>query len=466
MMQNMYNHQKITAILLMGGSGKRFDETTPKQFHRIAGQKIYLHTLCALLHTQFFDEIILVVSEKWIAEIQQEASSLSPIIRMIPGGKTRQESSYLGILAATSPIVLIHDAVRPFVSSSIIEENLTKVMQHGAVDTCILSSDTIIERDHWNMIQKIPSRAMMLRGQTPQTFFRSLIKKAHEAAQKKGIDNASDDCQLVLMLPEKVAIATGSEANIKITTPLDLFLAEQLWRIQATKSTPQALSLKDKIFALVGGSGGIGKAIDHYLQKEGAKTLIISRSSSFSADLRDHASVKKIFARIHREFGPIDGLINCAGILHTKPFKEHTLQEIETLISTNLTGLIFCCKYAILKKGGAIINIASSSFFKGRKDQSIYSATKAAVVNFTQALAEEFPNLLVNVVAPQRTNTPMRRKNFPDEDTSELLSPEHIAQEVLSILKDRRLTGSIIDIRNTREMPAHMAHEELFSREN
>ena len=121
--------------------------------------------------------------------------------------------------------------------------------------------------------------------------------------------------------------------------------------------------------------------------------------------------------------------------------------EIEKTIRINLTGLILCCKEAKLKKDAHIINISSSSYSRGRKNASIYSSAKAAVVNFTQALSQELPNLKINVVAPGRTNTNMRRDNFKDENINTLLSPSDVAKEVISLLKESSLTSSIVEIK-------------------
>ena len=243
-------------------------------------------------------------------------------------------------------------------------------------------------------------------------------------------------------------IIQGSEDNIKITNELDLFLAEQLFRIKNHPFSPNLQTLKGKRFAITGGTGGIGNAIAAFLKNEGADSLIISPSSpSFPTDLTDFTKTKTLFESIHNEYGELDGLINCMGQLIVKPFHTLCLDEIDSLITTNLNSLIYCCQLAQIKKGGHIVNLSSSSFSRGRKEYAVYSSTKAAVVNFTQGLSEERPEIHVNVVVPQRTNTPMRTSNFPDEDPSSLLSPEFVAEKILALLKQEGTTGSIFEIR-------------------
>jgi ribitol-5-phosphate 2-dehydrogenase (NADP+) / D-ribitol-5-phosphate cytidylyltransferase len=441
---------KTAAVLLMGGSGERFGSSLPKQFHRLAGKKIYQYTLQTFIDSSLFEEILLVSPQEWISQVREEVPAS---IRVICGGSTRQESSYLGISACKkgTEIVLIHDAVRPFVSFKILKENIEKARLYKAVDTCIPSADTIVHSKDRSTISQIPSRAEYLRGQTPQTFSHPLILEAHLLAMEKGLTNISDDCRLVIEAGSSVHIVEGSEDNLKITSQLDLFLAEQILRLQ--KHTVEIIektdSLKGKNYAVVGGTGGIGKWICALLEQEGANPLIISRGAPvFKADLSDKESIANVFQKIQKMHGPLDGLINAAGFLRISPFEKLSLSEIEHLLAVNFTGLLFACKSASLKSGGHIINIASSSFTRGRKDYGVYSSAKAAVVNFSQSLAEERTDLHINVVVPQRTDTPMRRENFPGEKKQDLLDPKVVAQTVLSLLKDQKITGSIIEVRH------------------
>jgi 2-C-methyl-D-erythritol 4-phosphate cytidylyltransferase len=221
----MHLGKRIGAILLMGGEGSRFGSPIPKQFHLIGGEKIYLHTLDTFKKSNLFDEIILVCHPDWI-DLPHE--------RVVKGGKTRQESSYLGLqgFKLKPDIVLIHDAVRPFVTEQILKENIEGAIQWGAVDTCIPSADTIVHVPDGKIIESIPKRDEYFRGQTPQSFQMDWILEAHEMALKDGIENASDDCRLVLRLGKKVHVVSGDEKNIKITSEFDLFIANQMMAVQ------------------------------------------------------------------------------------------------------------------------------------------------------------------------------------------------------------------------------------------
>ncbi len=214
----------VKGILLMAGQGKRFSTADPKQFHFLAGEKIYLRTLDRFATSELFEEIILVCDPEFITQVQAEVSFAH---RVIAGGATRQESSYKGLLACgpDTHIVVIHDAVRPFVSHRILEENVRRAKEFAAVDTCIPTHDTLIHTVDGKTIAAIPPRAEFMRGQTPQSFSYPLILKAHQQTKRT---NATDDCCLVLDQGHPVHIALGEEHNMKITTQYDLLVAENL----------------------------------------------------------------------------------------------------------------------------------------------------------------------------------------------------------------------------------------------
>jgi ribitol-5-phosphate 2-dehydrogenase (NADP+) / D-ribitol-5-phosphate cytidylyltransferase len=439
-------HKKTTALLLMAGTGERFGSALPKQFHRLAGKKIYLHTLERFLSSQLFDEILLVAAAEHVEEIKTE---VPPSVRIVSGGKSRQESSYLGLLACKEcAIVCIHDAVRPFVTTDILRENIVRAQEYGAVNTYIPSFDTLVYAPGHRQIHSIPLRSDYLRGQTPQTFHYSLILEAHEAARAKGISDRSDDCALVLERGAPVHLASGSEYNIKITTELDLCLAEQILRLAPQAPLPSAASLKNKRYVVTGGTGGIGSVLCQELQREGAHCIPLSRTTSpFAADLTSYTAALAAFKQIEATYGPVDGLINSIGSLKLNPLNALLPEEIEQQLSTNLKALIFCCKCASLKEGAHIVNIASSSYVRGRKEFTVYASAKAAVVNFTQGLAEERPDLRINAIVPQRTLTRLRSDNFRDEDPDSLLEPHEVAREIVSLLKQNTLTGAMITVR-------------------
>lgn len=449
----MFEGQRIGAVMLMGGVGRRFGSDTPKQFHRLAGKPVFIHTLETFLSTHIFDEIVLSCHPDWMDHVHQSLPLSKCPVHIVKAGSTRQESSYRGLLGFTIPpdIVSIHDAVRPFVSQETIIQNVKMAIEIGAADTCIPSGDTLVYAPDRKTIQTIPFRADYMRGQTPQTFSYSLIMKAHRQAVRH---DRSDDCQLVLDLGHPVGIANGDEHNIKITSALDLFLAEQLIRHRFSERKMEPVeSLVGKRYVIVGGTGGIGKEIGSQVSAWGGEVVVLARKTEpVSLDLRDGESIERAFAQIAERFGPLDGLINCAGHLRLASLERLEMAEIHQALDVNLKGLILCCKLASLKEGAHVINIASSSFSRGRPETTIYSSAKAGVVNFTQGWAEERPDLHVHAVIPQRTNTPMRRLNFPHEDASTLLDPKDVAHAVVDLLMQNDLTGLLIEVRKNNHL--------------
>ncbi len=228
----------ITAIILMAGTGNRFGSSLPKQFHLLENKKIYLHTLDTFTNSGLFDEILLVCHPDWMEEVASESHH-----RVVAGGTTRQESSYLGLKAckANTRYVVIHDAVRPFISEEILKANVEAVQIHKAVDTCIPAVDTPVISKNGNEIDVIPLRDHYWRGQTPQSFEYDLILKAHETTSRK---NVTDDCSLVLEMSHPVKIVPGSEENIKITTEFDLLLAQLItMRVESHLSMKKAIDI-------------------------------------------------------------------------------------------------------------------------------------------------------------------------------------------------------------------------------
>jgi 2-C-methyl-D-erythritol 4-phosphate cytidylyltransferase len=432
----------------MAGTGSRFGSALPKQFHRLSGKKIYEHTLQRFVDSGLFEDIVLVVHPDSVAEVSRDVQGTA---RAIPGGATRQESTYLGLLACKDcSIVCIHDAVRPFVTKEILRENITLAREFGAANTCIPSTDTLAyaPQKH-NVIHNIPLRSDYLRGQTPQTFRYALILQAHEQARMEGVVNASDDCLLVLRMGTSVHVANGNEYNIKITTELDMCLADQILRLSKTGLPSAHTSLKQKLYIVTGATGGIGRTLQDALTGEGAECISLSRSSApFCADLTSSEAADRAFQQIYAAYGPVDGLINSIGYLKLSPLSTLSAEEIEAQLSINLKALIFCCKYARLKEEAHIINVASSSYARGRKDFTVYASAKAAVVNFTQGFAEERPDLRINAIVPERTLTAMRLSNFPEEDHARLLDPQAIARQIVTLLKQNSVTGSVIEVRS------------------
>ncbi len=217
---------KNIAIILASGTGERFGEKIPKQFYKFEGKTILEHSIDAFEKNKNIDEIILVINPKFrdLAEEILKNNDYKKVTKLLNGGKTRVESSYVGTSEAPEESnVLIHDAVRAFVTQKIIDDNIEALKKYEAVGTAIDTVDTIIQVDENNVITAIPPRKFLKRVQTPQSFRANLIKKAHEMALKDEDANFTDDCGLILRYNlAPIHIVDGDELNVKITHKNDL----------------------------------------------------------------------------------------------------------------------------------------------------------------------------------------------------------------------------------------------------
>lgn len=223
---------KNIAIILASGTGERFGENIPKQFFEFRGKTLLEHALDTFERNKNIDEIILVTNPKFrdLAEEILARSSYTKITKVLNGGATRVESSYIGTSEAPDDAnVLIHDAVRAFVTPKIIDDNIEALKKYEAIGTAIDTIDTIVQVDENSVITAIPTRKYLKRVQTPQSFRATLIKQAHRLALKEENTNFTDDCGLILHYKlAPIHIVEGDELNIKITHKNDLKIIENM----------------------------------------------------------------------------------------------------------------------------------------------------------------------------------------------------------------------------------------------
>ena len=445
---------KTYGIILASGSGNRYGADLPKQFVKIAGKTILEHTIEIFEKAELIDEIIIVITPEYrtIAEEILIKNHYEKVSKLLNGGEIRKESSFIGISSINDEEanVIIHDCARPFLTQKIISDCIEALKIYNAVDVAIPSADTIIKVDENNVIQSIPHRESLRRGQTPQCFKLSTIKKAHELS--KNDSNFTDDCGLIVKYGlGDVFVVEGDVENIKITYPSDIFMADRLFQIRSSvyPEEQNLENIEDKVVVIFGGTSGIGECTAILAREYGAKVFIASTSTG--CDIRDFYSVEKFLKEVYSETKRIDFVINSAGILRMGKLAERSIEEIQKDIDINYTGSINVAKASIpfLKESkGELQLYASSSYTRGRALYSTYSSTKAGIVNLAQALAEELAcdGIRVNVINPERCATPMRYKAFGKEPEGSLLLPEKVAEASLkTLLSD--LTGQVIDVK-------------------
>ena len=448
------NQLKNYGIILASGSGSRFGADIPKQFVKIAGKTILEHTIEVFEKAEKINEIIVVITPEYrlIAEEILLKNHYKKVTKLLNGGETRKESSYIGISSIDDEEanVLIHDCARPFLTQKIISECIEALDTYNAVDVAIPSTDTIVQINEHNIIKEIPNRAVLRRGQTPQCFKLSIIKKAHELS--KNDINFTDDCGLIVRYNlADVYVVDGDVENIKVTYPSDIFMADRLFQIRSAlyPQEQNIENIKNKVLVIFGGTSGIGKSTANLATKYGANVFVASLETG--CDVRNYISIENFLKDVYSKTKKIDYIINTAGILKMGKLAERSIEEIKTDIDINYTGTINVAKASIpyLKESqGALQLYASSSYTRGRSLYSTYSSTKAGIVNLAQALAEELysDGIRINVINPERCATPMRFKAFGKEAEESLLKPEQVAEaSIKTLLSD--LTGQVIDVK-------------------
>lgn len=214
------------------------DRDLPKPFLEIAGRTILEHSLSRFVHLPGLREVILPVSGAFMERSAGILESVMPDsieCRCVEGGKERQHSvaNALSVLSETD-LVIIHDAVRPFVKKEQIEQCCTAAARMGGAVLGVPVKDTIKKVDSDRMIVKTPDRKGLWQAQTPQVFRRGILLEAYRQAED---DNfyGTDDASLVERTGNRITMVEGSRSNFKITFPLDLQLATLLLEGKHTK---------------------------------------------------------------------------------------------------------------------------------------------------------------------------------------------------------------------------------------
>jgi 2-C-methyl-D-erythritol 4-phosphate cytidylyltransferase len=205
---------------------------TPKQFLVLGGLPVLVHTLRVLERAKPVTEIILVVPEPDREYCLREIVTrhgFGKVARLVAGGDERQDSVRRGLaaVATEADVVLVHDAVRPFLTIDMVDGVIEKAAEYGAAVVAVPMRDTVKETQADGLIARTLDRSRLWLAQTPQAFQRALLEEAHQKALVAGFQ-ATDDAQLVERLGHPVAIVEGSVENIKITRPEDLSIGEAI----------------------------------------------------------------------------------------------------------------------------------------------------------------------------------------------------------------------------------------------
>jgi 2-C-methyl-D-erythritol 4-phosphate cytidylyltransferase len=225
---------RIAAILPAAGLGTRMGVETPKQFLELGGEPLVIFTLRRLAACSAITDFILATRADELAFLEDRVSRarIGRPARVVHGGETRQQSvaNALAQVAPETEIVMVHDAVRPFVTVEQLDRLILEARERGAVILGIPAIDTLKEvkraslpEDVARITATIPRERIVL-AQTPQAFRYGILREAFARAEADGV-TASDEASLVERLGQDVYVVLGSERNLKITRPSDMDLA-------------------------------------------------------------------------------------------------------------------------------------------------------------------------------------------------------------------------------------------------
>ena len=219
--------KRCGAVIVAAGSASRMGGID-KVMAPLGGEPMIVKTVRAFQNCEAIAEIIIVTRQDLVAPIQELCREMEKVRAVVTGGASRQESVWLGLNAFSGKIQLaaVHDGARPLISWELIDRTVRAANSYGAAAPAIPVKDTIkVERG--GLVESTPDRSRLRAVQTPQVFDFDLLRGALQKAREDGAA-VTDDCSAVERLGMKIRLVEGEERNLKVTTPLDLKIAELL----------------------------------------------------------------------------------------------------------------------------------------------------------------------------------------------------------------------------------------------
>ena len=220
------------AVIFAGGSGQRMNtRSKPKQFLDVHGKPVLVYTLELFQEHKNIDGIVLVCIESWIDYTKEliKKYNLNKVLDVVPGGKTGQESIFLGLKTVyekydKKAIVLIHDGVRPLINEDVITDCLDSVEKNGNAITIAPAIETIFRKSEDGTVGDIFKRSDCEMAKAPQCFYVKDLYNAHLKAQKENKYDFIDSASMMQYYGYKLYTVEGPAENIKITTPSDFYI--------------------------------------------------------------------------------------------------------------------------------------------------------------------------------------------------------------------------------------------------
>ncbi|AFR06954.1 SDR family oxidoreductase [Nocardiopsis alba] len=430
---------RTVAIVLAGGSGQRIGLATPKQLLKIAGKTILEHTLHIFEQAPRVDEVIVMMNPGFVSDAEAivRKAGLAKVSRVLPGGTSRNATTQLALdalahLPSESTNVLFHDAVRPMLSQRIIDDCVTALGTHRAVPSGLPP-----RHDQGRLRQGLERPGLrghgrLLRGPA------LLPRRAHPRRRRRRAEHEGHPAGR--HLHRRQALPVGHRGHPRVH------------RARLRRGAPRP------------DHGGLRRQLRHRRGRRRSRREARRPRLPLLAR-RDPYQRRQPRGRGRRPgTGPLRHRADRPRRQHGRdppdqpsgPDRRTDPAEIEETVRVNYLAPVNIARAAfpyLAQTGGQLLLYTSSSYTRGRAEYSLYSSTKAATVNLTQALADEWSEdgVRINCINPERTQTPMRTKAFGEEPAGSLLSADKVAHTSVDVLLSD-LTGHVIDVR--REDPA------------
>ena len=362
---------KTVAIIPAGGAGKRLKAQKAKQYLLLNYLPVLVHTLKAFEQAKVIDEIILVLPSNDVASAQKQLINkygLTKVIAIVDGGKERQDSVRNGLAAINGKcdVVVIHDAVRPFVTQELINQVVAAAKSFGAASVGVKAKDTVKEIKKDNLVAATIPRQNLWLTQTPQAFKFDLLKKAYTAAYRDKY-YGTDDASLAEKIGAKVKMIDGSYENIKITTQEDIIIAEALMK----KKTGSKMNFRN------------GFGYDSHRFAYGRKFILGGVEIPFNKGLQGHSDAD---ALLHAICDALLGAAGCGDIGRHFPDTDSACKDIPSII------LLKRVKKIIEEKVFSINNIDATVIMEKPK-LAPYAAQMVSNIARALDIAETFVNI-------------------------------------------------------------------------
>jgi len=404
-------------VILAGGLGLRTNLSIPKPFVKLHGKHCISYVLKEF--KLVFDKIIVVVPN-------HQYDYLFEGCDVVIGGKTRNESVNNAIERAKlyNPTkILFHDAARPLIKSEDLKLILNKLDNDYAVVVGEKITDSL---QHYAPVE---DRNKFTLIQTPEAFnFECLYKE---------FNKDKEDTAIYSQLSNSPAIVYLDHPNNKLTYFRDILVIENLLKYNKLElNTP---NLKNKNVLVFGATGGVGSCLVEELKLLGCK---INTPKRTSVNLGLNCNLSNWLDLNMLDFNP-DVIINASGVCY-----DDNAMAYEEMSEVNAHANLTLIEWAhSLNKPVNLVFISSSSANRGRSGFAGYSASKAALHSIVEACSQDYPNLRINCIAPEKINTKMLQKTQTKlTNLSEVLDPKEVAQVILSYC-DTDKTGQIIYLR-------------------